>query len=162
VNAIASRVNQGISLEPQLHLRGRKQKITGETAAAVLQYYAEHPHATLEEVISALHLDASVPTLSRYLHRHKRSYKKKGCVAKSGRRSTGGLGNRQQHPKASKQRRRDRVEASAEEAKRQEQQERKERRERRERGSAGSEALGVMTPLDVARERRRQELRSCP
>lgn len=78
VNAIASRVNRGISLEPQLHLRGRKQKITGETAAAVLQYYAEHLHATLEEVISALHLDASVPTLSRYLHRHKRSYKKKG------------------------------------------------------------------------------------
>ena len=81
VNAIASRLKRGISLEPKLHLRGRKRKLDDEAEKAVIKYYSDHPDATLSEGINALGLKVSVATLCRCLHRNKFSYKKKSVYA---------------------------------------------------------------------------------
>ena len=64
------------SLEPQVHLRGRKPAIREKTLERLRKHLAEHPDATLEERIEALGLDCSVNTMWTTLRRLGWRYKK--------------------------------------------------------------------------------------
>jgi transposase len=64
------------TLEPQVHLRGRKPAISGEKEAALLRHLKEHPDATLRERIEALGLDCTVKTMWQTIKRLKWRYKK--------------------------------------------------------------------------------------
>lgn len=64
------------TLEPQVHLRGRKPAIRGEKEVELLQHLKDHPDATLRERIEALRLDCTVKTMWQTLRRLKWRYKK--------------------------------------------------------------------------------------
>ena len=64
------------TLQPQVHLRGRKPAIRGQTLARLRQHLAEHPDATLAERIAALGLDCSLNTMWTTLRRLGWRYKK--------------------------------------------------------------------------------------
>ena len=64
------------TLEPQVHLRGRKPAIGGKTLERLRKHLAEHPDATLEERIAALGLDCAVNTMWKTLRRLGWRYKK--------------------------------------------------------------------------------------
>ena len=51
------------TLQPQVHLRGRKRAIVGEKLEQLRQHLVDHPDATLAERIQALQLDCSVNTM---------------------------------------------------------------------------------------------------
>ena len=64
------------TLEPQTHLRGRKQLIQGESLDRLRMHLAECPDATLEERIESLELDCAVNTMWTTLRRIGWRYKK--------------------------------------------------------------------------------------
>jgi transposase len=64
------------TLEPQVHLRGRKPVIRGQTLERLRKHLAEHPDATLEERIEALELDCAINTMWMTLRRLGWRYKK--------------------------------------------------------------------------------------
>lgn len=64
------------TLQPQVHLRGRKPAIRGPLLERLRQHLAEHPDATLEERIEALGLDCSINTMWKTLRRLGWRYKK--------------------------------------------------------------------------------------
>jgi transposase len=64
------------TLEPQVHLRGRKPAISGEKEDQLRRHLREHPDATLRERIEALGLDCSVKTMWQTLRRLKWRFKK--------------------------------------------------------------------------------------
>lgn len=64
------------TLEPQVHLRGRKPAIRGEKEAELLRHLKDHPDATLRERIEALGLDCTVKTMWQTVRRLKWRYKK--------------------------------------------------------------------------------------
>ena len=64
------------TLEPQVHLRGRKPAISGEKEVELLRHLKDHPDATLRERIEALGLDCTVKTMWQTLRRLKWRYKK--------------------------------------------------------------------------------------
>jgi transposase len=64
------------TLEPQVHLRGRKPAIRGEKEDQLLRHLKDHPDATLQERIEALELDCTVKTMWQTLRRLKWRYKK--------------------------------------------------------------------------------------
>ena len=64
------------TLEPQLHLRGRKLAITGEKLAQLQQHLVDHPDATLAERIEALGLDCCINTMWLTIRRLGCRYKK--------------------------------------------------------------------------------------
>lgn len=64
------------TLEPQVHLRGRKPAIRGKMLERLRQHLSEHPDATLEERIEALGLDCVVNTMWNTLRRLGWRYKK--------------------------------------------------------------------------------------
>jgi transposase len=73
------------TLEPQVHLRGRKPAISGEKEAALRRHLADHPDATLRERIEALGLDCTVKTMWQTIRRLKWRYKKshRGLLSKT-------------------------------------------------------------------------------
>lgn len=64
------------TLEPQVHLRGRKPAISGKKEAELLHHLQAHPDATLRERIEALGLDCTVKTMWQTIRRLKWRYKK--------------------------------------------------------------------------------------
>ena len=64
------------TLEPQVHLRGRKRIISGEKERELRKHLKQHPDATLEERIRALDLDCSVNTMWESIRRLRHSFKK--------------------------------------------------------------------------------------
>jgi transposase len=64
------------TLEPQVHLRGRKPAIRGEKEDKLRQHLADHPDATLWERLEALELDCTVKTMWQTIRRLKWRYKK--------------------------------------------------------------------------------------
>lgn len=64
------------TLKPQVHLRGRKPAISGETEKQLRQHLRDHPDATLQERIDALKIDCSVKTMWQTLRRWGWNYKK--------------------------------------------------------------------------------------
>jgi transposase len=64
------------TLEPQVHLRGRKPAISGEKEIELLRHLKDHPDATLRERIAALGLDCTVKTMWQTIRRLKWRYKK--------------------------------------------------------------------------------------
>lgn len=64
------------TLEPQVHLRGRKLAIRDEKEDELRRHLQEHPDATLRERIDALELDCTVKTMWQTLRRLKWRYKK--------------------------------------------------------------------------------------
>lgn len=64
------------TLEPQVHLRGRKPAISGEKEAELLRHLKDHPDATLRERIEALGMDCTVKTMWQTIRRLKWRYKK--------------------------------------------------------------------------------------
>lgn len=64
------------TLEPQVHLRGRKLAIRDEKEDELRRHLQEHPDATLRERIEALELDCTVKTMWQTLRRLKWRYKK--------------------------------------------------------------------------------------
>lgn len=64
------------TLEPQVHLRGRKPAISGEKEAQLRRHLVDHPDATLRERIEALGLDCTVKTMWQTIRRLKWRYKK--------------------------------------------------------------------------------------
>lgn len=51
------------TLEPQVHLRGRKAAIQGENEEELRKHLREHPDATLRERIEALGLSCTINTM---------------------------------------------------------------------------------------------------
>lgn len=64
------------TLEPQVHLRGRKPAIGGEKEVELLRHLVDHPDATLRERIETLGVDCTVKTMWQTLRRLKWRYKK--------------------------------------------------------------------------------------
>jgi transposase len=64
------------TLEPQVHLRGRKPAISGKKEAQLRRHLANYPDATLRERIEALGLDCTVKTMWQTIRRLKWRYKK--------------------------------------------------------------------------------------
>jgi transposase len=64
------------TLEPQVHLRGRKPAISGEKEVELRQHLKEHPDATLRERVEALELDCTVKTMWQTIRRLKWRFKK--------------------------------------------------------------------------------------
>jgi transposase len=64
------------TLQPQVHLRGRKPAIRGKTLERLRKHLAEHPDATLVERIAALGLKCSINTMWKTLRRLGWRYKK--------------------------------------------------------------------------------------
>ena len=64
------------TLQPQMHLRGRKPAIHGEKLEQLRQHLADHPDATLAERIEALDLDCCVNTMWMTIRRLGCRYKK--------------------------------------------------------------------------------------
>ena len=73
------------TLEPQVHLRGRKPAISGDKEAELRRHLADHPDATLRERIEALGLDCTVKTMWQTIRRLKWRYKKshRGLLSKT-------------------------------------------------------------------------------
>lgn len=57
------------TLEPQVHLRGRKRAVSGELEVQLRQHLQEHPDATVLERREALGLECSEKTLWQTLRR---------------------------------------------------------------------------------------------
>jgi transposase len=72
------------TLEPQVHLRGRKPAIRGEKEDALRRHLQDHPDATLRERIEALELDCTVKTMWQTIRRLKWRFKKsrRGLLSK--------------------------------------------------------------------------------
>ena len=64
------------TLEPQVHLRGRKRLIRGEKERELREHLDQHPDATLEERIRELGLDCCVNTMWQSVRRLGQSFKK--------------------------------------------------------------------------------------
>lgn len=64
------------TLEPQVHLRGRKLAITGKKLERLQQHLIDHPDATLAERIEALGLDCCINTMWLTIRRLGCRYKK--------------------------------------------------------------------------------------
>lgn len=64
------------TLEPQVHLRGRKRVIHGEKELELQKHLDKHPDATLEERIRELDLDCCVNTMWKSVRRLGHSFKK--------------------------------------------------------------------------------------
>lgn len=64
------------TLEPQVHLRGRKPAINGEKLEQLRQHLVDHSDATLAERIAALGLDCCVNTMWMTIRRLGCRYKK--------------------------------------------------------------------------------------
>lgn len=71
------------TLEPQVHLRGRKPAISGAKQAELLRHLNDHPDATLRERIESLGLDCTVKTMWQTIRRLKWRYKKSRRVPAS-------------------------------------------------------------------------------
>jgi len=64
------------TLEPQVHLCGRKPAIQGEKLEELREHLAEYPDATLEERIEALGVDCAVNTMWTTIRRLGMRFKK--------------------------------------------------------------------------------------
>lgn len=64
------------TLEPQVHLRGRKRLIVGDKEKQLLQHVRQQPDATLQERIDELELNCCVNTMWQSLNRLGQSFKK--------------------------------------------------------------------------------------
>jgi transposase len=64
------------TLEPQVHLRGRKPAIQGKKLEELREHVAQHPDATLAERIAALGVDCCVNTMWKTLRRMGFRFKK--------------------------------------------------------------------------------------
>ena len=64
------------TVEPLLHLRGRKGKLTDELKIRLKQFVTAHPDATLNEIKVQLALEVSVSTVDRWLQKLGLSFKK--------------------------------------------------------------------------------------
>ena len=64
------------TLDPQVHLRGRKRLIRGEKERELRRHVDQHPDATLEERIRELGLDCCVNTMWKSVKRLGHSFKK--------------------------------------------------------------------------------------
>ena len=64
------------TLEPQVHLRGRKRLIVGDKEKQLLQHVRQQPDATLRERIDELELNCCVNTMWQSLKRLGQSFKK--------------------------------------------------------------------------------------
>jgi transposase len=64
------------TLDPQVHLRGRKRVISGEKERELRKHLDQHPDATLEKRIRALGLDCCVNTMWQSVKRLGHSFKK--------------------------------------------------------------------------------------
>lgn len=62
--------------DPQLHLRGRKGKLTEQIKTQLTRYVADHPDATLAQIRNALGLEVSISTVDRWLKKLGLSLKK--------------------------------------------------------------------------------------
>ncbi len=71
------------TLEPQVHLRGRKAAVRGEKVGELRQHLQEHPDATLQERIEALGLKCSVKTMWQTLRRLGWRFKKNRRVPRN-------------------------------------------------------------------------------
>ena len=64
------------TLEPQVHLRGRKRLIVGEKEKQLREHVGQQPDATLQERIDELQLDCCVNMMWQSLNRLNHSFKK--------------------------------------------------------------------------------------
>jgi transposase len=64
------------TVEPLLHLRGRKGKLTGELKIRLSRFVTARPDATLNEIKEQLALDVSLSTVDRWLRKLGLSFKK--------------------------------------------------------------------------------------
>jgi transposase len=64
------------TVEPLLHLRGRKGKLTAELKTRLGRLVAARPDATLNEIKKQLALDVSLSTVNRWLRKLGLSFKK--------------------------------------------------------------------------------------
>ena len=64
------------TLQPQVHLRGRKPAIRGETLERLRKHLAKRPDATLAQRIAELGLECSINTMWKTLRRLGWRYKK--------------------------------------------------------------------------------------
>lgn len=64
------------TLDPQVHLRGRKRLIRGEKERELQKHLDQYPDATLEERIRELGLDCCVNTMWQSVKRLGHSFKK--------------------------------------------------------------------------------------
>jgi transposase len=71
------------TLEPQVHLRGRKEAIRGEKRQELRKHLQEHPDATLRERIEALGLDCTINTMWKTLRRMGWRFKKVGTCRRA-------------------------------------------------------------------------------
>jgi len=71
------------TLEPQVHLRGRKAAVRGEKEEELRQHLQEHPDATLRERIEALGLECSQKTMWETLRRLGWRFKKNRRVPRN-------------------------------------------------------------------------------
>jgi len=69
VGKLVRQLRERGTLEPQVHLRGRKPAVRGEKEEELRQHLQEHPDATLQERIDALGLDCSQKTMWMTLRR---------------------------------------------------------------------------------------------
>jgi len=73
------------TLQPQVHLRGRKPAIVGEKLEQLRQHLIDYPDATLAERIEALELDCCVNTMWLTIRRLGCRYKKTSRAAEQDR-----------------------------------------------------------------------------
>jgi transposase len=71
------------TLEPQVHLRGRKAVIRDEKQEQLREHLREHPDATLRERIEALGLDCTINTMWKTLRKMGWRFKKSRRVQPS-------------------------------------------------------------------------------
>lgn len=57
------------TLQPQVHLRGRKAAIRGEKEEQLREHLRDHPDATLQERLESLNLQCTVKTMWQTLRR---------------------------------------------------------------------------------------------
>lgn len=77
VGKLVRQLRERGTLEPQVHLRGRKPAVRGEKEEELRQHLQEHPDATLQERIDALGLKCSQKTMWMTLRRLGWRFKKK-------------------------------------------------------------------------------------
>jgi transposase len=71
------------TLEPQVHLRGRKAAIRGEKQDQLREHLREYPDATLRERIEALGLDCTINTMWTTLRKMGWRFKKVGACRRA-------------------------------------------------------------------------------
>ena len=72
------------TLEPQVHLRGRKRTITGEQEQLLRQHIDDKPDATLQERIDELSVDCCINTMWTSMKRLGCSFKKVDAGSRTG------------------------------------------------------------------------------